>query len=106
MLYPPPQTQGVRMIINMTSEEKQARAKENQAALEEILASGPKKIQEYYRHVPKSMQMTFLRAHAEKRPSFPKAIKLKCLDCCCWEKEEVKKCTVQQCGLWRLRPYK
>ena len=33
------------------------------------------------------------------------AIKAKCLDCVCWEKNEVKKCTVVTCPLWLYRPY-
>lgn len=32
-----------------------------------------------------------------------KAIKAKCLDCCCGQREEVKMCPVEDCPLWAFR---
>ena len=32
-----------------------------------------------------------------------KAIKAKCLDCCCGQREEVKLCPVEDCPLWAFR---
>lgn len=32
-----------------------------------------------------------------------KAIRLKCLDCCCGSAYEVRMCTVTRCPLWRFR---
>lgn len=32
-----------------------------------------------------------------------KVIKLKCLDCCCDQWEEVKKCSAESCPLWPFR---
>ncbi len=32
-----------------------------------------------------------------------KAIRLKCIDCCCGNTAEVRKCTVEHCPLWRYR---
>lgn len=32
-----------------------------------------------------------------------KAIKEKCLDCCCWQRNEVKLCTVVNCSLHPFR---
>ena len=32
-----------------------------------------------------------------------KAIRLKCLDCCCDNMAEVRKCTATHCSLWRYR---
>ena len=32
-----------------------------------------------------------------------KAIKAKCLDCCCDNKNEVKECPAQDCDLWPFR---
>lgn len=34
------------------------------------------------------------------------AIKLKCLDCCCWQEAEVRRCDIRDCALWPLRPYR
>lgn len=32
-----------------------------------------------------------------------KAIKAKCLNCCCGQREEVKLCPVKDCPLWQFR---
>ena len=32
-----------------------------------------------------------------------KAIKAKCLDCCCGDRSEVKDCTAKDCPLWAYR---
>ncbi len=32
-----------------------------------------------------------------------KAIRLKCLDCCCEQKQEVRACPVLKCSLWKFR---
>jgi hypothetical protein len=33
------------------------------------------------------------------------ALKAKCIQCCCYQKAEVSKCTVKGCALWQYRPY-
>lgn len=38
-----------------------------------------------------------------ERVSRSKAIRLKCLDCCCGQAAEVRKCTAVNCSLWRFR---
>lgn len=37
----------------------------------------------------------------EKSPL--KAIRAKCLDCCCGQASEVKNCQIKQCPLWEYR---
>lgn len=32
-----------------------------------------------------------------------KAIRLKCIDCCCGNMAEVRKCPAESCPLWRYR---
>lgn len=32
-----------------------------------------------------------------------KAIKEKCMDCCCWQRDEVMLCPVTKCALWPYR---
>ena len=32
-----------------------------------------------------------------------KAIRLKCIDCCCGNMAEVRKCPAEHCPLWRYR---
>jgi hypothetical protein len=38
-----------------------------------------------------------------ERVSRSKAIRLKCLDCCCGQATEVRKCPAEDCPLWRFR---
>ena len=37
--------------------------------------------------------------------SLPALIKLKCLDCVCWNRKEVRDCVVIECPLFPIRPY-
>ena len=39
----------------------------------------------------------------QERVSRSKAIRLKCLDCCCNQPAEVRKCQIQNCPLQRYR---
>lgn len=39
----------------------------------------------------------------EKRITRGKAIRLKCLDCCCGNSAEVRRCPATHCPLWRYR---
>lgn len=38
-----------------------------------------------------------------ERISRSKAIRLKCIDCCCGNMAEVRKCELTTCPLWRYR---
>lgn len=38
-----------------------------------------------------------------ERVSRSKAIRLKCIDCCCGNMAEVRKCPATNCPLWRYR---
>lgn len=38
-----------------------------------------------------------------ERVSRSKAIRLKCIDCCCGNMAEVRKCPIEDCPLWRFR---
>jgi hypothetical protein len=39
----------------------------------------------------------------EERITRGKAIRLKCLDCCCGSASEVRRCESRKCPLWRFR---
>ena len=41
----------------------------------------------------------------EKNMTPVKAIKAKCLDCCCGDRGEVKECPVKDCPLWQYRKW-
>tara|TARA_R110000764_G_scaffold180853_1_gene266915 strand:- start:201 stop:494 length:294 start_codon:yes stop_codon:yes gene_type:complete len=34
------------------------------------------------------------------------AVRMKCLDCSHFDKEEIKNCNVKNCPLWQVRPYR
>ena len=69
----------------------------------------------------KQRMAAFAETFAAQRKEFPKfalpiiaqaeqgsvtaAIKLKCLDCVCWSKFEVRDCVVIECPLFPIRPY-
>lgn len=90
---------------NMTQKQK---IELGEARLRELLTKldtlHPKVIADF-KNVPESSQRLYLEVHLAERPQPAKAVKLKCLDCCCWQKTEITHCTVRQCGLWKLRPY-
>lgn len=39
----------------------------------------------------------------EERLTRAEAIRMKCLDCCCYQRTEVKNCVAKDCPLWRFR---
>ena len=39
-------------------------------------------------------------AERARNGSPPAMIRLKCLECCCWNSAEVKRCSVKGCALW------
>lgn len=49
------------------------------------------------------MDQTTLGSTCEKRVSPLRAIRLKCMDCCCQQIVEVRNCTVTSCNLWPFR---
>ena len=40
-----------------------------------------------------------------KRIGLRAAINAKCVDCCCGQKAEVRRCQITACSLWSVRPY-
>lgn len=64
------------------------------------------KIADYFTDVSAGSENLYLEVHFSEIRSLAKAIKLKCLDCSCWSREEVKLCATEQCGLHKVRPYK
>lgn len=60
---------------------------------------------DYLRLIPKNQQSLFYKIFTGGK-SYSKAVKAKCLDCTCFNKEEIKKCEVFTCPLHNLRPYK
>lgn len=49
------------------------------------------------------MAVTIGGDRLEERITRGKAIRLKCLDCCCGNSAEVRRCPCTKCPLWRYR---
>ena len=55
------------------------------------------------KHNPK-LHPLFFRVYAGQT-GLTEAVKAKCLDCCCWQTDEITNCTVLACPIWAHRPY-
>jgi len=53
--------------------------------------------------MPKPYRSTYNRAMGGK--SLRAAIRSFCLECVCWQREEVRRCPSYPCPLWPYRPY-
>lgn len=59
------------------------------------------KQQAYRDRLPVTHRGTYLRAITGRNPL--KAIRAKCLDCMCWQTNEVRNCDLTGCPLWPYR---
>lgn len=62
----------------------------------DIIAALKKTVPEKYHNVVDKAAAGSLKAK----------VKLKCLDCVAYQKKEIALCTLTDCGLWTVRPYK
>jgi hypothetical protein len=62
-----------------------------------------KRLDDIQKHTPKLYPL-FFKVYADQTP-LSKAVKAKCLDCSCWQPDEITNCTVFTCPLWNFRPY-
>lgn len=95
-------------ITEMTPEQRRA-------VLENLKIDTQKKIEEFKKQnpnaagalngVPKRYLNQYVKSLCGELTSKP-VIKIKCLECSCWQREEIKNCTVKSCPLWQVRPYK
>ena len=53
--------------------------------------------------VPDSLKGLYRKAHLGL--SKATALKVKCLECSCNNREEIRSCPVESCPLWNYRPY-
>ncbi|MHC4132471.1 MAG: hypothetical protein ACYSSP_10605 [Planctomycetota bacterium] len=63
-----------------------------------------KKITERRLQIPKVHRANYDKAM--KGRSLKAAVKAFCLECVCWQKEDVKLCSSPQCSLYPYRPYR
>jgi hypothetical protein len=57
--------------------------------------------------IPDAHNGAYIRLYdkAMEKKSMRAAVNAKCLDCCCWQSTEVKKCPATDCPLYQYRPY-
>ena len=51
---------------------------------------------------PQSVTNVYLKAYNGSKAS---AVKAKCLDCTCDQRDEIRNCEAVTCPLWSVRPY-
>jgi len=62
------------------------------------------RVRKHRADIPKIHRKTYDRAMQGR--SLKSAVKSFCLECVCWQKEEVRKCTSLACALYPYRPYR
>jgi hypothetical protein len=60
------------------------------------------KQQNYILSKPMSVTNTYKKAYEGSKAN---AVKAKCLDCTCDQREEIRDCEAFTCPLWEVRPY-
>jgi len=63
----------------------------------------PDKVKRNLAEIPPAYRETYKRAMTGK--SLRAAVNSFCLECVCWQREEVKLCTAIDCPLYPYRPY-
>jgi len=61
------------------------------------------RIAEQREQIPEQYRRTYDRAMSGK--SLRAAVNARCLDCCAWQRTEVRDCPAVACPLWMVRPY-
>ncbi len=52
--------------------------------------------------IPQKDRKRYERAVRDAPTSYRAAVKLKCLDCCCWHYPAAKSCDIESCSLWLI----
>lgn len=86
------------------SKEKQQAAKEHREAVLENYKAEKGVFSSYLKLVPKKHQWSLYQIYKGKN-SMKLAIKMKCLDCAQFQRDEIRHCAVQTCPLHNFRPY-
>ncbi len=89
------------MITNKSHEEI---LEDRDAEIAYLLGENPQ-FKNYVEEIPVRYRLQYLKAVCLGK-SRANAVKMKCMDCSCFQIEEVRHCTVKTCPLWNVRPYK
>lgn len=75
----------------------------NRAEIEDFISKNTVR-SNYIKLIPRLYQHLMYNVFSSKK-GYAKAVKAKCLDCSCFQKNEIKDCSVEICPLWNVRPY-
>ncbi|MFH1833383.1 MAG: hypothetical protein ABH877_00040 [bacterium] len=53
--------------------------------------------------IPEELRERYRRRALAAPKSWPSAVYLKCLGCCCWDRKEVQRCEIVECSLHAQR---
>lgn len=53
--------------------------------------------------IPEELRERYRRRALAAARSWPSAVFLKCMDCCCWDRKEVQRCAIVECSLHAQR---
>jgi hypothetical protein len=59
--------------------------------------------EEYVESLPETVRATYRMAFGGSKA---KAVKAKCLECSCNQREEIRNCPIIKCPLWEVRPFR
>jgi len=76
---------------------------ESKKSRRKVSEAVPDKVSRKLKGIPSAYRHTYKRAMAGK--SLRAAVNAFCLECVCWQREEVKNCTSVDCPLFPYRPY-
>lgn len=93
------------MFNKLSQEELEAAKKQRLQKLSEFREGLEESRRQYFDAIPDTYKWSFFLAHG-KTTGTKLQIKLKCLDCSCWSVDDVRKCTVINCALYNIRPFK
>ncbi len=68
------------------------------------MATRQEQISKQRKAIPERYWKTYDRAVAGK--GLRAAVNARCLDCCAWQRTEVRDCPALSCPLWMVRPYR
>ena len=66
------------------------------------LRSGFQPLSSLPENVPRRWRSHWLKLAGQAATSYRAAVELKCLDCCAWQRTEVRRCEIRGCPLWAV----
>jgi hypothetical protein len=96
--------EGLKKAREKMAAMRAAGIKPQPAAKQERTAEQQQKVDAYVENIPVSARNICQKAFAGEGGAM-NAIRAKCLDCSCWQREEITYCRVFACPLWKWRPY-